>query len=457
MKAGIKRGMTAIAAAACLWGGGAEAQQFSPLGDNKAELREEQKQIFAQMFEQPDNLDLMFSYALVSIRLEDLEAAISTLERMLIYNKELPRVHMELGAAYYRLGSYKTASYYFDNVLGFENVPPQVRAKAEEFKRAIEQRTQVSVFTGSASAGIVYASNATLGPDDPTVLLFGLPAALGAQFQENDDVGARVTASLSHFYDLGQPDQDFWRTDFSFFSLNYADARFADIDSVFLRTGPRLSIDDQQFGPKIRPFVEFDHVRSGNAALYATASIGAEYTDTLSDTMSVFASARLGYRNFIDGADVDGNGDDDLDGPILRATAGMAFIPTDDLILRGTLFAERSIADDQDANSFYEFTLRGSATYSYDSGFDFAGRLWQLTGFAQTAYRSFDKPNIQLVGAAGAREREDFDLRVGLRHVFHLEDGLWIAANADYLLRDSNIPNFDIDNFGAGLSVGFDF
>ena len=122
------------------------ASQTTILSDEKTALRVEQQAVFEQMFDKPDDLDLMFRYAIVSIQLEDLEAAISTLERMLIYNREIPRAHMELGAAYYRLGSYKTASYYFDNVLAFTDVPPQVRSRAEEFKRAIDQRTQKSVF-----------------------------------------------------------------------------------------------------------------------------------------------------------------------------------------------------------------------------------------------------------------------------------------------------------------------
>ncbi|MEL7465729.1 MAG: hypothetical protein AAFN79_16795 [Pseudomonadota bacterium] len=434
----------------------ASAQTFTALGEDKTALRDEQKAIFAQMFEDPDNLELMFQYALVSIELEDLEAAISTLERMLIYNKDLPRVHMELGAAYYRLGSYETAKYYFSNVLAFDDVPPQIVAKTQEFLRAIDQRTKDTVVFGTISAGLVYSSNATLGPDDPAILLFGTPAVLGAQFLENDDFGARVAGSLSIISDLDQPDSDFWRTDFSLFSLKYFDEQAADIDSLLFRTGPRLSLDDQQFGPKLRPFVEFDHVRSGENSLYATGSLGAEYTDTLSDTMSIYGSARIGYRNFINGADSDGDGDDDADGAILRATVGAAYLPSDDLVLRGAAFFEKTFAN-EGASSFFEGTLRASATYSYDSGFDFAGRLWSLTGYAQATYRGFDDPNVQFVGLTGTLEREDVDLRAGLRHMFHLEDGLWIALDADVLRRDSNLRQFDITNFGAGLSVGLDF
>jgi len=442
-------GSAAVAASLLLSVSSASAQSFTALGDNKTALREEQKAIFSQMFADPDNLDLMFSYALVSIQLEDLEAAISTLERMLIYNKDLPRVHMELGAAYYRLGSYQTASYYFDNVLAFDNVPPVVVEKANQFMRAIEQRTQKSAFVGSVSTGITYASNATLGPDDSSVLLFGFPAVLAPEFLEDDDFGIKTTAALSHYYDLGQPDSDFWRTDASIFSLHYFDATDSDVDSFLVKTGPQISLDDQQFGPKLRPFVELDYVRSSNDSLYATASLGAEYTDTLSDTLSIFGSVRAGYRDYF-------RGRDDFDAFVVRATAGAAYIPQTNLTLRATAFLERIDAD-ENFNSTIEGTLRASATYSYDSGFDFAGRLWNLTGFVQGTARQFDDPNPVLVGNTGTRKRSDIDLRAGLRHVAYLEDGFWLAADIDGLSRSSNIDNFDLKNFGGGVSIGFDF
>lgn len=438
--------LAAAATALALLAGGAAAQDIS--GD-RAALRDEQKAVFARMFERPDDLDLMFSYALISIRLEDYEAAISTLERMLIYNRELPRVHMELGAAYYRLGSYTTAGYYFNNVLAFADVPPEVVAKANEFLRAIAQRAETSVIAGSVSSGVAYASNATLGPDDPTVQLFGLPAVLADEFLEDDDFGLRTSAGVSHYYDLGQPDSDFWRTDASLFSLHYLDAADSDVDSLQVRTGPQISLDERQFGPKLRPFVEAEYVRSGNDALYATGALGAEYSDTLSDSLSIFGAIRAGWRDYF-------NGRDEFDGASLRASAGFAWIPAPDLVFRGGVFLDRQTAD-SDFNSNLEATARASLSWSYDSGFAFAERRWNLTGFAQVTGRFFDDPDPTLVGATGTRARRDVDLRGGLRHTFYLSDGVWIAAEADALLRDSNIRNFDLQNVGASISVGLDF
>ena len=62
-------------------------------------LRARQKALFDELIDKPDDLDLMFEYAKVSIQLEDYEAAISTLERMLIYRQDLSRVRLELAVA----------------------------------------------------------------------------------------------------------------------------------------------------------------------------------------------------------------------------------------------------------------------------------------------------------------------------------------------------------------------
>ncbi len=77
--------------------GGAAPVQVSAAEETA--LRAEQQQQFAAMFEAPDDVDLMFQYALTSIRLQDHEAAITTLERILIYSPNLLRVKVELGAS----------------------------------------------------------------------------------------------------------------------------------------------------------------------------------------------------------------------------------------------------------------------------------------------------------------------------------------------------------------------
>ena len=61
------------------------------------------------MLQDPSNLDVAVEYASLSSQVGDYEAAVSTLERMLIFAPNTPRLRLELGILYYRLGSYEVS------------------------------------------------------------------------------------------------------------------------------------------------------------------------------------------------------------------------------------------------------------------------------------------------------------------------------------------------------------
>jgi Flp pilus assembly protein TadD len=64
---------------------------------------------FQEMLRKPSDLDTLFKFAMIASRTGDLEGAISALERMLLVDPDLPRVRLELGVLYYRLGSFEVA------------------------------------------------------------------------------------------------------------------------------------------------------------------------------------------------------------------------------------------------------------------------------------------------------------------------------------------------------------
>ena len=72
------------------------------LGPPDVEARREA--LLKQMLARPNDLDLAFEYATLSSQVGDYEGAVSTLERMLIYAPNTPRLQLELGILYYKLG-----------------------------------------------------------------------------------------------------------------------------------------------------------------------------------------------------------------------------------------------------------------------------------------------------------------------------------------------------------------
>ena len=409
-------------------------------------LRVEQSALFEAMSGDPQNLDLMFRYAGVSARLEDYEAAISTLERMLIFNPDLPRVRLELGALYFNIGSYAVAERYFREVLERGDVPPPVRARVERFRAEIAERTRRHRFDGRIEVGIVHDSNAALGPTDRDVLLFGQRARRVGNALDESDTGAKVIAEVTHRYDFGGQGNEYWRTDAAFTARRYADVDEGSSESVFVRTGPQLALDDTYFGPKARPFVDAAHVRVDDERLYTEGGVGLEFFDILGDEWSTFGSVRAAFRNH-------GARNDEEDGAIFEVTGGAAWTPMRDLTLTGAAGIRVDRAD-ADFESNTEASLRLAATYDYDPGLAVAEEKWRFSAYASAAWRSYDEPNP--VVTANER-REDVDLRFGVRHVFSFREGFYAALDANVLERQSSISNFELDNLGVGAAIGYKF
>src|SRR5262245_53682316 len=82
--------------------------QRVPVGDAEYDAA------FAAMQRTPADLDAIFRYTKEAIRVGNIEGAIGALERILIFNPDLPRVRLELGILYYRLGSLEIARAYID-------------------------------------------------------------------------------------------------------------------------------------------------------------------------------------------------------------------------------------------------------------------------------------------------------------------------------------------------------
>ena len=413
---------------------------------SEAALKIEQQQLIEQLRARPDDLDAMFAYAVVSIRLRDYEQAIATLERMLIYRDDLPRVKLELGSAYFRLGSYEVSRFYFDEALA-GNPPPDVRAKVEEFLAEINSRTKQSAFTGFASVGVVYSSNANLGPSDRNIMVFGNAAELNADFVAAGDVGIRSNVRFSHVYDLQRPNDDVWITEGNFTALRFFEETDGDLDALQLKTGPRLALTDASYGPKLRPFVDVSYIRSGGDFLYASGGGGVDYLNTLNSDTSMFASLGARYRNFT-------TDNDNSDGADIYALVGVERRIATGTTLRGAVFGSRESARANFASNF-EFGGRISAGHTYMPDISEVLRHpWTLAAFAQASGRWYDDPDPVVDPGT---TRNDLDLRFGVSHIFRVSDGWSVSVESSYFDRGSNIRNFRLDNFEVGVFIGKTF
>lgn len=86
-------------------------------GPQLVKLNARRKVLFRQMMKEPTDMKAALQYAKLSTKVGDLEAAISTLDRLVIFAPTLPRLKLDLGALYFRLGSFRQAELEFQRVL----------------------------------------------------------------------------------------------------------------------------------------------------------------------------------------------------------------------------------------------------------------------------------------------------------------------------------------------------
>ena len=101
--------------------------------DDPDELREAYDSAFQDMYQDPADLDKATSYIELAIAIGDLEGAVAALERMLIFEPDLPQVRMDLGFLYVQLGSLGMAQAYLSDVLLEPELPDDVRSLAVSY------------------------------------------------------------------------------------------------------------------------------------------------------------------------------------------------------------------------------------------------------------------------------------------------------------------------------------
>src|SRR5436305_11932899 len=139
------------------------------------------------MYKSPSNLDVSFKFAEQAVARGDYEAAIGALERMLFFNPDLPRVKLELGVLYLKLGAYDLARGYFQEALKSPGTPDEIRRQVQVSLAEIDRRLAKYEYNVFFNAGLRYQTNANVGPNGLMVRALGQDAILDNKFGKRMD------------------------------------------------------------------------------------------------------------------------------------------------------------------------------------------------------------------------------------------------------------------------------
>jgi hypothetical protein len=411
------------------------------------ELERQYEAAFEETFKDPGNLDRTFRYAELAVEIGNFEAAISALERMLLINPNLPRVRLELGVLYFRLGSYQLARTYLLRAL--EGDPPaDVRANVEKFLAEIDNRLSRYQVSGSIYGGWRVQTNANAGPTSTAVRANGVAATLADENTDQGDSNFFVSGNVNHVYDLLTQNGMVIETNAIVFGSEQKDQKQLDLLFLSVNSGPRAKM---LTSATYRPYVVGNVVRLEDVPYLRSFGLGINLTNQFSSTFSGEFNAERLEQSFSN------NG--------RRATVTDQDGAQTEVRLRGRYRYNEDVqlslgatAVDGDADRTFEATRE----YGVSLGATSAYSPRELVGLPNGGSAPWvtaltGARNITDYGAGNPSvdtniKRFDKEWRFTLVHSIQLQHALTLIATVQRTYVDSNISNFSYNN--SLLSVG---
>jgi hypothetical protein len=408
--------------------------------------------LFERMLREPANLDLMFQYAQRAVEIGNYDAAVGTLSRMLLFNPDLPRVRLELGAIYFQMGSYEASRTYLTQALAAPDMPPDVRERATSLLAEIDRRTARHIFAGSLTGGVRWQQNANSGPGGAQVRALGQDATLSNEFLRRADWNVFGLAQVQHTYNPMTIGGDVLESTAVLYGTRQNHLKTLNVGLIEVTTGPRFGLGDSGPGKAtLRPYALGNFVTLGDVYYYHTIGGGMGFTQEFGPrvlTEVLFERRQKHFNNSeVRPFASDQSGDENS-----LFVSGRIQTTSDTLLSLGAGVAGNHAREVFQAYSQYV----GSAafTYFFDPDFWQTSQPWTVTASAARLVTDYDGPD-PLVDPTTTRH--DREWRFGLLGTVPLTDSLSVLAQAQHYIVNSNLPNFEYSNwaFTGGLTWRF--
>jgi tetratricopeptide (TPR) repeat protein len=357
--------------------------------ESVASAQREKDEVFKQLFKDPTNLTLLFKYANLSILVGDLEAAIGVFEQMLIYDSELPRIRLELGVLYFRLGAYAMANNYLKSVKEF-NPPPEVEAKVDKFLAAIVAANNPFQWQQNLSIGFKRTTNGNSGINADFIEIGDFLLDVDPESKRQRDRSSLFNYSLNIDQDLKHSRGDNLQYFFSYGADRLDTFKQFDVQSNVFSVRRNFNLDQNFFSffsledPVFAPNMNLLRVVLNRQEILRSGRISLDYSGRLDNGSSMLFSYYREEKIFRSGRQKNGR--------INGVSFGQSYVWAG----AQALYGYRVILENYRAGAGYEFYENYGLELSYSQPI---GRGWQFS----SKYSYQDKSHDDEYPLFGAR------------------------------------------------------
>ena len=409
---------------------------------------------FDAMVNDPADLEKTFRFAALAARTGDLEGAVAALERMLLLEPDLPRVKLELGVLYFRLGSYVVARRYLDEAVAGDDVPDEVRARVAEYVAAVDARLARHRVSGFSLSGVRYQSNANAGPSSPEVFVGGRHAELEDRFTGQSDADFFAATGIEHRYDLRRADGLEWVTEATLHGTRQRTQKQVNLLLVKATTGPERAVGGTSAGDRallVRPHAKVEHVILDDRVWYQGAGAGLGLRYRAGDRLEVSGGADAVRRRHQVHAESPAAAN--RDGWVMRAhlTARHAF--TGGLGLRfGAGFTRHELDAAFERHSDLDVGAGIGQAFADPTGL--TERPWTAAVGVNRRLSRYDAPDPTI---DPDRRRRQWEVSADASLTVPLGEQAAVVLSVGVRNVDASIPNFAHRNRWASAAVAWSF
>jgi hypothetical protein len=240
--------------------------------------------LFEQLLKEPKNVDLTFRYAEASIKAGNIEAGISSLERLLLLDRNFPGIKLELAELYSRLHSYDMARSYLAQAEQEPALDANALARIQAVRAEVEKANSPSQFSTNLLVGLRHQSDASAEPAGSEIIAGGVPQTLSSIYIHHPGWDTFVTGNLQHVYNFGNVQLESNVLVYYSKALGHSDL---DLGALEVNSGPRFNVDfgDTHFF-SARPYVVANEVTLGENQFLHSAGAGIAADRSLIETLS---------------------------------------------------------------------------------------------------------------------------------------------------------------------------
>ncbi|PWK62197.1 tetratricopeptide repeat protein [Roseicyclus mahoneyensis] len=383
-------------------------------------LDSQRQAVFAQLIASPADRALMLAYARLSVQMRDFEAAAATLERFLDLDPGNTAARVELATAYFALGAYGVAQYHLAAAAASGGLTAEQAEQVARYRAETDARQAPHQITGRIALGQSWA-------------------------RETDQSGVFGTAQLDWRFDMGGPNANDWLTQLAFSRYSPDEIGFDDRQTTRLRSGPELRLTGDAYGPRLQPYLELMWMTEDDGFGFVrddtSVALGFAYQNPHNAFWTSYADVQLGRgerERFGFGVDFDFH----------EVRLGLAYRPSRDTRIRGTLGWRDEDTDDGFGAYETATTLRLEALHGFDTGWQALPRRWEARGWVQ-------RQEVEQGDRFGIfNDFTDTGYGLGLRAF--VTDALFLEARGARLERVDGF-GFDAPETIYSLQIGWEF